>query len=137
LTWFVTQKLGVPTSAGSADESLELRLPDELTARLEHQIGKPIVLGLRPEHIKCLPPPATASSGTEARAVVELVQSLGSETLVHLVTAGQSFIARAHPGEHVELKRSITVDFDLRQARFFDGETGEAIGRMGKARQDH
>ena len=106
-----------------------LRVPlDQSTPALAcDHVGKPIVLGLRPEDISLSPPAADAPSECTIEAVVDIVESLGSETHLHFTHAGEPLIVRAAPSARPRPNERLALSFDMRQARFFDPATGNAI----------
>jgi multiple sugar transport system ATP-binding protein len=81
--------------------------------------GKPVIYGLRPEHIQIDP------QGVPAKIVV--VEPTGSETQVVLDAGGQEIIAifrerlTARPGETIRISPSLAV------AHLFDAETGRRL----------
>ena len=99
-------------------------LPESAGAR--DYIGKEVVLGLRPEHIK--PKLEEAHSGTSRRqagalmkGLVDLVEPTGAETLIHLQTGAHSlssrhagFLDRSHAG------RRLQFELELTKATLFD-----------------
>ena len=102
--------------------------PDPITVRLDHAsaqllrgyIGRQVLLGIRPEQITCRPilPGAPPQGATET--LIELVQPLGSETCLHLAGHGHSFVARVGSKEELSVNQRVSVNFDVRQAHFFD-----------------
>ena len=78
----------------------------------------PITLGIRPEHVSLVP------GGIELR--VELVEPLGSETLVHgRMRNGEAMLAKLAGAAAVA--DSVTVGFDPAAIHVFDRETGVRI----------
>jgi multiple sugar transport system ATP-binding protein len=104
---------------------------------LSNYIGKRLILGLRPEHIQWAPQVAGLASsaavqsspptGNIVTARIEMVESLGSETCVHLNTGRHVFIARIPPREPIKADRNVSVFFQMAEAHFFDPDTGLAI----------
>jgi sn-glycerol 3-phosphate transport system ATP-binding protein len=84
--------------------------------------GRPLTLGIRPEHL------AAGGDGAALRVTVELAEMLGADTIIHgrlsdgsLLQARLPGAARAHPGEILAL----AVDPGL--IHLFDRETGRRI----------
>ena len=79
--------------------------------------GRPLILGVRPEHF------SLASQGMEAEVVV--VEPTGSETLLALRAGGQDLTCvlrervRERPGERIALRPNLV--------HFFDAETGRRL----------
>jgi multiple sugar transport system ATP-binding protein len=93
-------------------------------SRLAAHVGKPVVLGLRPESISVI---EAAQPGRMVRAMVDFVEPLGSETHVHLSSGAQTFVARLPPSSRPRPGQEVSVHFDMSQARFFDALTDVAI----------
>ncbi|HEY8279711.1 MAG TPA: sn-glycerol-3-phosphate ABC transporter ATP-binding protein UgpC [Bdellovibrionota bacterium] len=81
--------------------------------------------GMRPEHLRL------SSAGLrDARkypATVDLVESLGGETLVHALLQDQKVIARLEGGASVRPGDRIELFVDSNNQRFFDKQTGDAL----------
>jgi multiple sugar transport system ATP-binding protein len=126
-----------------------LDLPAEVAqqrAGLARYIGKPIVVGIRPEDVGESP---TAGDGIVSGRV-ELLEALGSDMMAHIsieareavVTSSDSLegisvtegegdaarcVARFSARSDVRLGDTVSVSFDRKRFHFFDGETGDAI----------
>lgn len=110
---------GEPTFRTSGG-TVRLALPRTFAARTGA-----VTLGVRPENLR-LGAASSAPDGFAAR--VELVETLGAETLVHLVVETQRLIARA-PGD-VRLTRGQPTHVAPEPAavHVFDAQSGQRIG---------
>ncbi|HSC92262.1 MAG TPA: ABC transporter ATP-binding protein [Gaiellaceae bacterium] len=107
---FVAQFVGVPAmNVLPADGPIAF---DGLPAR-------PVELGVRPEHVRL--------DGDGAEAVVELVEPVGSEALVHLRAAGTPLVARVPAGARPAEGARVRVAARRADALLFDAETGERV----------
>ena len=96
-----------------------------LSARLGPHLGKKVILGLRPEHLRVRD---AAKPGEQTiEATVNWVESLGPETHLHLTSAGHGYVVRAAPRTRLGTGQRVDVSFDLRHARYFDALTESAI----------
>lgn len=102
-----------------APKPLTLQLDAARAQSLRPHIGKPVVLGIRPEHILINPPPSVLPACT-LHALVELVQPTGSETHLHLAGHIRTFIVRVPPTHSAHLNQSVALTFDLSRAHLFD-----------------
>jgi multiple sugar transport system ATP-binding protein len=166
---FVASFIGSPpmnlyeaTISGSADAlvlalgSQRVALPADVGRRRSVLVsgdGRKLVVGIRPEHLSL---GAGANGEQTLRADVELVESLGNESLVHFSIdartvrnrggvwtadpavaqtsgdiAGASAaegVARVDPRVPVSAGDRVALAVDLDRLHFFDGETGQTIG---------
>jgi len=120
----------VESPAARISEAAYFTLPiaQNDAARLSSHIGRAVVLGLRSEHIKAAPPfSAPIRPENSLIAAVELVERLGWETHLHLASGGHAFTARVPAAGQIAAAQTLTAEFDLSQAHFFDPQTELAI----------
>jgi multiple sugar transport system ATP-binding protein len=104
---------------------VELTVPEGKMKFLRQQgyVGKPIILGVRPEDIHDEPVFIDASKGSKINANVDVSELTGAETMIYSSIAGQDFVARVdsrtdiHPGDSIELA------LDMNKAHFFDTDS--------------
>jgi len=116
----------LPSAAsGSPMWVLKLDLPGN--EALTGFVGRPVMLGLRPEHLRCCVDGSVSGPDATVAAVPEMVEHLGPETYIYLSHEGGTLIARTPGDAHIPLNRPTAVHLAMRYARFFDPETGCAI----------
>jgi len=102
------------------DQKLALAdLPD-----LQNAVGREVIVGIRPEYTSALTEPAPGSVACE----LDLVETLGSEALLHATVNGQTFVMRTDTLGRVDELDAIngfTVDPNL--IKVFDVDTGAAL----------
>jgi sn-glycerol 3-phosphate transport system ATP-binding protein len=106
------------------DDGRTLRLAAGPVVQLtERYPGGEVVLGIRPEHL-------TIGQG-DLTLTVELVEPLGSESLVHgrLVGGEETIVVKA-PGSMVS-SETVSVGVQSEQAHIFDAESGMRVGTIG------
>jgi multiple sugar transport system ATP-binding protein len=114
-------------NTAAAPRPIILELDAASAPPLRSYIGKPLVFGIRPEHIICGPHPPESPPARTLQAVVELVQPMGAETYLHLAGHACSFVARI-PTTHPAIpNQAISLTFDLRHCHFFDPVSGTTI----------
>jgi len=102
--------------------TLVLPLVGDMALRMTEWMGRNVILGIRPEHVRCVPEEA---STTEAK--VEVPERLGAYTDLHLRSSGHSFQIRV-PGEsEAKPGDSLWISFQTDRAHFFDAATEERI----------
>ena len=106
----------------SLGQGLSVPVSPEARQRLQPAAGRRVVLGLRPEHVK-----PGAGGPSSVPAGVELVEPLGSETLV-LLRLGDALFTGRFPAE-AGLKPGDTtpVDCAFANAHLFDPQSGQAL----------
>ena len=109
-------------------EPLSLSLNDNHASRLAPHLGKPLIMGLRPEHIhEQHADQPSGASGLSVEATVELVELLGAEAHLHLSAGPRTFIAKVRANTSARATQRIPITFDLPHAHFFEPDTGKAV----------
>jgi multiple sugar transport system ATP-binding protein len=111
------------TTSGDDPERLLLQVEDRQAPKLHAWLNKPIYLGIRPEDIDVRDAVGDAPAGRIFSAAVDLVESMGPETLFHLKTETHSFIARSHNQVREQTTGKIDLIAHMQRAHFF-----EAVG---------
>ncbi len=121
----------VSTNDGSVEvaaDGFRLVLPPERGERLRPYIGKQILLGIRPEHMQVHEFAETVHEGNTVSLPVELVEPLGSETLLHLAgPGGETLVSRADPRTIVRRGETAEIAVDTQHVHAFDPETEESL----------
>ena len=122
---FVATFIGSPsmnilpaTVAGSNEVVLEDG--QMLSLQNSYQVGRKINVGIRPEHL-------SLSHESGLRAVVELVEPTGAETLLNLRLGKSEILASVKDRVAYEPGTPVHLNFDAGRHHFFCDETGEAI----------
>ena len=108
-------------------KGMSLRIPDRYTQLAEKYIDREVILGIRPEHLtdsaSCKDPDSTCSF----RAAIRVIESAGSEKIVHIRNEDDTLITRLDP--QVQLKTGDTVDFTARMesAHLFEKDSSRTI----------
>lgn len=92
---------------------------------LANSHGKAVIIGIRPEHVLL-----QASATSNAVAIdLDLVETLGSEALLHTKVNGHEFVVKAETkfGDVAHLYQVDTLHFEPSMIKVFDKETGMAL----------
>ena len=103
--------------------SSKVKVPEGRCANLADYIGKTVTMGVRSENIHDEEVYLANSADSVVTAEVEVVELMGSETLLYLNIEGASFIAKVDPRSQAKVGDKIKVAFDMNRIHFFDKET--------------
>jgi multiple sugar transport system ATP-binding protein len=99
-------------------------LPEGARPEIKRFAGKSVKLGIRPEDIhdpEYLPP---GIETVKIEATVDVVESMGSETYLHMLAGEDSFIARVDPRNSSKAGEAFTAAINVTKCHTFDPETG-------------
>ena len=102
-------------------------VPKEKREKLVPYIGKKVILGIRPEDIHM---PEYVPSGIMASKViadVDVIEAMGNEVYLHLLSLDQPFLARVDPRSRARPGQRIEIVFNMANMHAFDIESGKAI----------
>lgn len=95
---------------------------------LESYDGKEVIVGIRPEHIhpeKLVP--STVKRKAIIDGIVDFVEALGADTIIHVNTGSQVLVVKVSGGHHYNIGSKIRIVLDLDKIHVFDKETEEAL----------
>jgi multiple sugar transport system ATP-binding protein len=116
-------------------ESIRLPIPDRCRARIDPYAGKPITLGVRPEHLRLTSENGIPYSAPGAQdslvipAAIEAVERLGPESHVYLTAGEQTLIARTEGSIRPTVGEQVLAAMLPEHLHFFDAVSESAIGR--------
>ncbi len=103
--------------------SLVCQKPDFGKDRWEKSVGKPLVLGVRPEDI-------TLCGASDAGALagrVDVTEFMGAELFITIAVKDTTLAAKVRPDQHVKMGDNIWFRFDPTRLHLFDKETENAL----------
>jgi multiple sugar transport system ATP-binding protein len=106
-----------------------LQIPPQQASLIDRYAGRDVILGIRPEHIFDRQEVAEAPPGSTVTAIIDLIEPLGSETIVHAVVEGQPITAKALPDTELRRGHVTELVIDTRHIHLFDRETQRSITR--------
>ncbi len=127
MNFFAVIVKGEPESLQLDAGPFQLPMPKEKAGFLQKYRGKKIVLGVRPESIHDSDFPRSGVVPIPVESDVDILELMGNEVFLHLVTDGVSYLARVDPRTDAKPGRRIKVLFDLSEMHAFDPETEKTI----------
>ncbi len=111
-------------ATGSA---VRLRLTDDLAQVAKNYSNKEVVFGIRPEDVKETVNGATSERHTAVNAKLEVSETMGAETHLHLHTGEHAFIARIEASRRYQISETVAVEFNITRGHLFDPVSGEVL----------
>ncbi|MBW3635025.1 MAG: sn-glycerol-3-phosphate ABC transporter ATP-binding protein UgpC [Armatimonadetes bacterium] len=110
-------------------ESFRVSLPQERGAALASYAGKNVVFGIRPEdiHDRELTPPSAADTGNVVTMQVEVVEPMGSTSVVYLRAGQHSLIAQLDAATKAREGGTLDVVIDTAASHIFDAQSERAV----------
>jgi len=109
----------------AADENaVNIPLKGPVEALAAKVVGKPVVFGVRPEH---LTEESKNGSTAPVSSTIDIAEPMGSESLVYMKAGTGNLIARIHGEALYHMGQPITVYVNLDKVALFDAETESVI----------
>jgi multiple sugar transport system ATP-binding protein len=106
-------------------QGLRIMVPPEFVERLRGHVGKPAVLGVRPEALHLA---GSADAPEHAfDTSVDVIEPLGNEILLNFRVGAAPMVARVDPSVRVKVHENLRFALDPRRVHFFDSQTEAAI----------
>jgi multiple sugar transport system ATP-binding protein len=127
MNFFDAKITGTPDAMYIDGGSFKLRVPADKSERLVSSIGKDVVFGIRPEDVFDRTTQPNAPSESTMRVQVNVVEPMGSEQFVYLLTGESEFVARMDARSPVKAGQQMDVLLDMSHMHTFDRQTQEAL----------
>ncbi|HRY28878.1 MAG TPA: sn-glycerol-3-phosphate ABC transporter ATP-binding protein UgpC [Elusimicrobiota bacterium] len=109
-------------------EAFSLAAPAATADKIRPRVGQEAVLGIRPEDIyDRLFYSSQVPEGSTVKAVVEVLEPMGSEIYLYLKAGKTDVVARMPPYVKTKLHQEIELVFNLERLHLFDKETGVSL----------
>ena len=99
-------------------------LTDAVSAEMQQQRVRSVVVGIRPEHLT----PVAEQAAATFEGTVDLVESLGSEQHVMVALRGTAIVAKLPASPRIELGATLRLAVAPEHLHLFDAETQLRIG---------
>ncbi|SFN52313.1 ABC transporter ATP-binding protein [Variovorax sp. OV329] len=102
-----------------------LSLSTEQTLRYRAHGGRRVIVGIRPENI--LPASGRGEGGADLCPILDMIEPLGSDTLVFFQLGEAQVVARLPPSTRAARGTSMALQVDAQQLHLFDPGTEKAL----------
>jgi len=121
------------TVTGSRDDlsldadAFKLPVPADRREKLASYAGKTVVFGVRPEDVHDRDYLPGAITGAPVPAQVDVMEPMGSEIYLYLLSGKTSYVARVDPRSQARPGKNIEVMLNLDHLHVFDKANEQAI----------
>jgi multiple sugar transport system ATP-binding protein len=109
------------------NSGFELQLPGRFKRFVERYVDQTVVLGLRPEYIYDSRTSAIEMMGNSIKATIEVIETLGSEAIIHFKINGGSIIGKMDSDPALKVGQDMYIQVDMTKIHLFDPQTGKTI----------
>ncbi|MGH7042007.1 MAG: TOBE domain-containing protein, partial [Acetobacteraceae bacterium] len=109
------------------NSSIVLAVPEQRVARYAPHKGKDMLLGVRPEHVFDYREAGVKPGFGRLDAVVDVVEPMGMETLVHFFIDGTPICARCEPSTPAAPGEALPLSVDLNNMHLMDPASGRVV----------
>jgi multiple sugar transport system ATP-binding protein len=107
---------------------INVRLPARERPAARAMVGKPVLLGIRPEDVELAQFAGAADKTGSFPAIVDMVEPMGPETNLYLQTGSHTVVCRSQkPLDHREVGHRLQFEMDLGKAHLFDPISGNRV----------
>ena len=103
-------------------QSFQLLIPAAKKPYLQDKVGREVILGIRPENIEDAAFPDSTAVTDSFKAVVEVVETLGSEIQLDVVSGEHALVARVDPRTKAKRHQEISLAVNMEKIHIFDTE---------------
>ncbi len=107
--------------------SFRLPVPADRKDKVASYLGRQIIMGVRPEDIHDRDYAPGGLNGAPVKAQVDVVEPMGAEIYLHLVSGNRPFVARVDPRSQARPGKDLDVLMNLDRLHLFDKQTESAI----------
>jgi len=105
----------------------KVKIPKDYEDALANWIDKDVIFGIRPENVYDKMFAFAPTEENTVRGMVDVVEPLGSETILHVKVGDDQIVAKVDPKTKAQEGQEIDLVFDMEAMHVFDKDTEEAI----------
>lgn len=108
--------------------TIEVSLPTQERPGAREFVGRPMLLGIRPEDIELAQFGQSDGSTWSFPAIVDIVEPMGAETNLYLQTGAHTVVCRSQRAlDHREAGHRLQFEMNLKKAHLFEPASGKRI----------
>lgn len=102
--------------------SFQLLIPDKKASFLQNHTDREVILGIRPEHLEDAVFEDNSVVTETFTAIVEVVETLGSEVQLDVVSGDHNLVTRVDPRTKAERHQEIQLTVNMEKIHIFEAE---------------
>jgi multiple sugar transport system ATP-binding protein len=108
--------------------TIAVKLPVQDRPGAKDLVGKPVLLGIRPEDIELAQFAKTDESTWSFPAIIDIVEPMGPETNLYLQTGAHTIVCRSQRAlDHREAGHRLQFEMNLKKVHLFDPNSGKRV----------
>ena len=108
-------------------ETFRLKVPADKAATLASSLNKEVILGIRPEDTYDRQFAQNAADDNILKVTVDVVEPMGSEVNLYLLTGKKTFVAKLDSRTQVQPDQVIDVVWDMKKMHVFEKLTQTSL----------
>lgn len=108
-------------------EDMKISIPEKYVPKCKEYLNKEIIFGIRPEDMYDKMFAKTPDTSDIIKGKIEVVEPLGSETLIHADVYGHDIVAKVDPKTKAEPGMEMDFAIDVEMIHIFDKDTEENV----------
>jgi len=109
------------------EDGFSVKIVENMHEKISMYEGKDVVFGIRPEDIYDKLFVSDSSPDNTVKAVVEIVEPMGSEVFLYITVGKSSLIAKVGAHDKPEVNQDMDLVFDMSNIHFFNKDTEATI----------
>jgi multiple sugar transport system ATP-binding protein len=115
------------TETNTKRAPISVALNEHLSRLASGHLGKPLILGIRPEDVQDTLTLSAPNPATTVEVTVEASEPMGAETLLYLDSGAHAFIARVKPTDRFAFGDNVKLTLEIDRAHLFDAASEQVL----------
>ncbi len=109
------------------NEEMTSSVPESALEKLAAYVDSQVIMGIRPEHIRCLQNGGSYPTGDAIQSQIEVIEPMGNEMFLYARIGRHAVTARVAPAEHLQAGQNCLLTLEIDKTHFFDKQNQKKI----------
>lgn len=101
-------------------DDIRIPIPESRHKQYDHLVGQEVIFGIRPEHVRERTAEMDCPPGTTIHAIVNVIEPLGSETLLNLSIGQRQLVGKTGPLPKISPHQEIEIFLNMDEMYIFE-----------------